>query len=169
MQGSSAAYPESGNCRKRRIRLHCRSLPKKPRNLRSLNHNHSPNAHSQHNRAVSRKAKSAPISKSEMLGGTYRKCCRTNTNSSYNRIGPQNFATVKNQRRNSTRNRCFTIFSSFSFCVLPEQKGGTLARLSRCPGRKRFRFPARLAKRTRPALNRNQLADRSPQINIICK
>jgi hypothetical protein len=49
------------------------------------------------------------------------------------------------------------------------EKGGTLARLSRCPGRKRYRFPARLAKRTRPALNRNQLADRSPQINIICK
>src|SRR5271157_1378938 len=50
---------------------HCRSSPKKPRNLRSLNHTPSPSAHSQHNRAVSRKAKSAPISKSEMLGGTY--------------------------------------------------------------------------------------------------
>jgi hypothetical protein len=42
-------------------------------------------------------------------------------------------------------------------------------RLSRCPSRKRFRFPARFAKRTSPALNRNQLADRSLQINLICE
>jgi len=29
--------------------------------------------------------------------------------------------------------------------------------------------PGQVRERTRPALNRNQLADRSPQINIICK
>ena len=34
------------------------------------------------------------------------------------------------------------------------------------PGRKRFRFPARFAERTGPALIHNQLVDRSLQTNV---
>jgi hypothetical protein len=55
------------------------------------------------------------------------------------------------------------------FHLFPEQKGGSLARLTRCPGRKRLGFRPSFAKRTLPALNRNQLADRSLQINLICE
>src|SRR5262249_16752 len=59
------------------------------------------------------------------------------------RIGPNTFATVTSQRRNSTRNRCFTIHSSF-FCLSPEQEGGTLAAALLLSWTKTFRVSGRV-------------------------
>jgi hypothetical protein len=75
---------------------------------------------------------------------------------------------VTSQRRNSTRNRCFTIHSSFPVCYQNRKEGrwrGSLAVLVENVSGSR---PGS-AKQTLPALNRNQLADRSLQINLICE
>src|SRR5215469_2292511 len=83
-------------------------------------------------------------------------------------MGPNTFATVTSQRRNSTKNRCFTIHSSFPSVTRTERrdaKRGSLAVLVENVSGSR---PGS-AKRTLPALNRNQLADRLLQINLICE
>jgi hypothetical protein len=128
----------------------------------------TPSAHNQHSKAVSRKAKNAPSTKTDIRGAHTENAAGPTQNSSYTKIGLQNLITVKTQRRNRTRNRCFTIVSSFSVCVLPEQKEGAGAVPSLSwPENVVGSQPGR--ERTRPALNRNQLADRSPQNNLICK
>src|SRR5579864_591827 len=57
----------------------------------------------------------------------------------------------------------------FSSSFLPENQNRSEGRSCGslcCPGRKRFRFPARFTKGTGPALIHNQLVDRSLQTNV---
>src|SRR6266404_9570870 len=60
-------------------------------------------------------------------------------------MSPTTLLTAKSHGLKCVRNRCFTI-SLPPFLSGPAQTGGRLRGSLRCPGRKRFRFPARFAK-----------------------